>query len=1542
VEGIGSLFIIVHSTALRLCMLRDVTHNACVCSSLHNGSARRAVKLQSSRVPPTRMATASNAILVALLLLTLFCGCSATSGSVDAAQTAASAAETIPVASLPSHYDPLSFSPMTGGEVALQYTFGGINLVLVLSEDGFLHAYNLESGELAWSADVGGDMIAVEVDLPPSREAILRDPLALPFLVRGNSLFTRTPFYTYNPASSSTLDTMELLDNLPEMLRPYFFMNISTLLRRQTVSFGGTDIFVTTSVDVSDLDGSSGQHVNRQTRGGGGLRSNQRRRHAPTVQRNASSLHNELLPVLHVVRYNIVLHVVKADEYSWSITLSQLQLSPRTSFSAMYRHAAGRTPTREAEPKEYNGEGHPRFFSHVMRGLLDYDAEHREKHRVGANGNGGASASANLDEKVAFPPETTRAALVEALERRRAEVAEYVSRSFTVQQLNRSHIRLHNSLEGTATWTAALPSSPRGTGVSSSVLLEEEGRGDAAGSNDDHEAEPPQSSCASTHAIASYVWVSGADQVYRIPIQHAPLPSDAPAEAADNYSVNVASPSDVARASSRQRLRLVSTSSSAGTVVSRQHGVDGLQLVPFLHQSSRSADMSHTVMVMDVEADEREGEELDRYYRELRWWESPGPAHNTVDNPMSSFSSTGDVVRMGLPWRTAGIISFHVLCLAGSIAFLCAGVPPRNQLQRAWAQADRNRDRLSHTSASRPQSTQLMPQDLLGNGLGSAASPFSPLMDGFSVDSPRQAPMDSILKTRSLSSARLDEGEHNPTDGAGGAGGHEMRGGGCQSSQEGSDAPPHHRDDRTPEEVHAVMREDGDEKVARGTSDGSTAASTGEEGNLLTSSLVIRQSRHCPADCLPPPAASEERRLVQHPALAQSLSSKANNNGTDKGGHAAAEDDDDDDSEEIDMGERWWVRAQNNQPRLPSVATLEETLSDHTSSMSFSPVHRGYGDADVATEEEGKLFQLHFKVLEKIGFGGEGCVFCVEHRVTHARYAIKAILIHEQDEERVVQEAVLHSSFDNANVVRFYFCWIEDIAVSTADRLQLCNVGEDGLDTMSVGFSDPSLAVSSPADDTLIDDDKDESVVGDTYHMLFIQMEYFPRGTLADWLRSRKGFYRLEVLRFMQNIADGLSYLHNQDVVHRDLKPTNIFVSNASVLKIGDFGLAKRRIATTNSTVDLASNVAGTQQERSVVGGSPLYCSPEQTRGDPVNKPSDIFSFGIIAVEMLCTFATLHERIRILTDAHQGVLPAEIERDFPEEVQIIRPLLASEPQQRPQLRKVQRQLSRLIGALEDSEQDGDDVPHSPAETLEPSQLLSVSAASPIHAQKATEAPASTLMSGSMRLPTVDVFSDNDSPLLRTSAAAQPPITKKPATANIVRPHDLHVAAASFPLSATLVTQTLPNEEGRTCADVQSLPEWQVDDVASSLSGNSPCTAHSSLRQQQRQLPQRPTRRSSPSSVHSSGFFKHRNSYHDRRYTSSSSSPAAELTAATAAARSSSPETASQGGVSLAAPAELIVTDPYGPPTMPVTYLGDTDLSSILKRDLQDRTISPPD
>jgi TolB-like protein/Flp pilus assembly protein TadD len=125
----------------------------------------------------------------------------------------------------------------------------------------------------------------------------------------------------------------------------------------------------------------------------------------------------------------------------------------------------------------------------------------------------------------------------------------------------------------------------------------------------------------------------------------------------------------------------------------------------------------------------------------------------------------------------------------------------------------------------------------------------------------------------------------------------------------------------------------------------------------------------------------------------------------------------------------------------------------------------------------------------------------------------------------------------------------------------------------------------------------------------YLVLEYVPGQTLAE--RVAQGPLKLEeALTIALQIAEAVAAAHEHDVIHRDLKPGNIKITPEDKVKVLDFGLAK---AVGGEEVDQQSTVT----EPGRVIGTPAYMSPEQARGKPADKRSDIWSFGCVLYEML-------------------------------------------------------------------------------------------------------------------------------------------------------------------------------------------------------------------------------------------------------------------------------------------------------------------------------------
>ncbi len=128
---------------------------------------------------------------------------------------------------------------------------------------------------------------------------------------------------------------------------------------------------------------------------------------------------------------------------------------------------------------------------------------------------------------------------------------------------------------------------------------------------------------------------------------------------------------------------------------------------------------------------------------------------------------------------------------------------------------------------------------------------------------------------------------------------------------------------------------------------------------------------------------------------------------------------------------------------------------------------------------------------------------------------------------------------------------------------------------------------------------------------IFIAMEYVDGPTLSDVVKG--GPLRPAIaIEYGIGIADALAYAHAHGILHRDVKPSNVLVSRDGVLKVVDFGLAKR-LEESSDDLSLESVT-----ESGVTPGTVAYMSPEQLEDQPLDPRSDLFSLGIVLYE-LCT-----------------------------------------------------------------------------------------------------------------------------------------------------------------------------------------------------------------------------------------------------------------------------------------------------------------------------------
>ncbi|HXY39605.1 MAG TPA: protein kinase [Vicinamibacteria bacterium] len=123
----------------------------------------------------------------------------------------------------------------------------------------------------------------------------------------------------------------------------------------------------------------------------------------------------------------------------------------------------------------------------------------------------------------------------------------------------------------------------------------------------------------------------------------------------------------------------------------------------------------------------------------------------------------------------------------------------------------------------------------------------------------------------------------------------------------------------------------------------------------------------------------------------------------------------------------------------------------------------------------------------------------------------------------------------------------------------------------------------------------------------FIVMEYVEGADLRATLRARGALSPAEVVEVGLQLAAGLDAIHVQGIVHRDLKTPNVMWSPNGMLRLMDFGIAKR----VEGTLDAGATAVG------LMVGTPEYMSPEQVRGETVDRRSDLYSLGIVLFELL-------------------------------------------------------------------------------------------------------------------------------------------------------------------------------------------------------------------------------------------------------------------------------------------------------------------------------------
>ncbi|NXW53288.1 E2AK1 kinase, partial [Eurystomus gularis] len=200
------------------------------------------------------------------------------------------------------------------------------------------------------------------------------------------------------------------------------------------------------------------------------------------------------------------------------------------------------------------------------------------------------------------------------------------------------------------------------------------------------------------------------------------------------------------------------------------------------------------------------------------------------------------------------------------------------------------------------------------------------------------------------------------------------------------------------------------------------------------------------------------------------------------------------------------------------------------------------------------------------------------------------------------------------------------------------------------------------------------------YHlMLHIQMQLCEI-SLWDWIVDRnKGcserteetsspYHLVDVrwtMKIFQELLEGVCYIHSMGVMHRDIKPRNIFLYGSDHhVKIGDFGLACKDLLWDDADQWFKTERINGLTHTSGVGTC-LYASPEQLQGSHYDFKSDMYSMGVILLELFQPFGTEMERTEVLTHLRNGQIPHTFYKKWPVQAKYVKLLTSWRSTERP-------------------------------------------------------------------------------------------------------------------------------------------------------------------------------------------------------------------------------------------------------------------------------------
>lgn len=199
---------------------------------------------------------------------------------------------------------------------------------------------------------------------------------------------------------------------------------------------------------------------------------------------------------------------------------------------------------------------------------------------------------------------------------------------------------------------------------------------------------------------------------------------------------------------------------------------------------------------------------------------------------------------------------------------------------------------------------------------------------------------------------------------------------------------------------------------------------------------------------------------------------------------------------------------------------------------------------------------LNYTIISLVGKGGMGSVYLAEHKyIKQQKVAIKVIngnMINDFTRQRLAEEADRLARMNHPNIVHFINYHIDEAG------------------------------------------------------SIYLIMEYADGYSLEDYIKNISGLIvEDKICSFFEPLLDAFDYAHKHKIIHKDIKPSNIIITNEGIPKILDFGIAA------------LLDEGGESKDKDVIMGTPSYMSPEQVKGESLDQRSDIYSLGVLLHQML-------------------------------------------------------------------------------------------------------------------------------------------------------------------------------------------------------------------------------------------------------------------------------------------------------------------------------------